>query len=124
MTDKLQVKEHLRNGALYQPLKDSSLREDWKSRLFRQYSMQKHLKLLLAERAGFFRRPLNFVPSIAFVLLAFAVYFGFLQPGQWLETLASITDYEFPPIGLKETLVFIGIMNGWTFFVLKKRISL
>jgi len=53
MTYKLQVKEHLRNGALYQPMTEPSLGEEWKRQLFFQHFMHRQLKAALQERKRF-----------------------------------------------------------------------
>jgi hypothetical protein len=118
--NKLQVKEHLRNGALYQPMTESSLDEEWKRRLLCQYAMHKQLNSALQERNGFSKSLVYIgVPGMC-LLLAFAVYFGFLQPGDWLEKFVLAADFDIPPIGVKESLVFAALVNGLTLLIRKR----
>jgi hypothetical protein len=119
MADKLQVKEHLRNAALYQPLAESPLSEQWKRRLFRQYCFNRQLNTVLPERTGFFKWLLYFGPPVLCILLVFAAYFGFIQTGEWAKRVVRIANFAVPPIGLKEIFVFAVIINGLTLLVRK-----
>lgn len=121
--NKLQVKEHLRNGALYHPVTGSSLNQEWKRRLIRQYTMNKQLNSALQERNGFLKLLICIGVPVMCLLLAFAAYFGFLQPGHWLEKIVSVADFDIPPIGLKEIFLFIALVNGLTLMI-KKRVFL
>jgi hypothetical protein len=124
MMHKLQVKEHLRNGALYQSVTESSLSEEWKRRLFCQYNMHKQLKAALRERTGVLKPLIYIGVPVMCILLVFAAYFGFLQPGQWLEKIVLATNFDIPPIGLKEIFVFAALVNGLTFLIRERRFFL
>lgn len=123
MTHKLQVKEHLRNGALYQPVTEPSLGEEWKRQLFFQHFMHRQLKAALQERKRFHKGFICIGIPILCVLFIFAAYFGYIYPEHWFENIALVVNFYIPQIGLKEILVFIGIVNGLTFFI-KKRVFL
>jgi len=120
MMNKLQVKEHLRNGALYQPATEFSLSEEWKRRLFCQYTMHKQLKAALRERTGVLKPLVYIGVPVTCILLVFASYFGFLQPGQWLDKIVLAADFDVPPIGLKEIFVFAAMVNGLTLLIRKR----
>ena len=57
-------------------------------------------------------------------ILAFAVYFGFMPPGIWIERIGSIKDLKIPPIGLREVFVFIAAVNGLTLLIRKRLLAL
>ena len=124
MTHKLQVKEHLRNSALYQSGAETSPSVGWKRRLFYRHSLNQQLGAALHERPRLFRRYICIgVPALA-IAFAFAAYLGYIHPDFWFENIGRIVEVDIPPIGLKESLIFIALINGWTFFLLKKRSTL
>ncbi|MEJ2247384.1 MAG: hypothetical protein P8Y80_15110, partial [Acidobacteriota bacterium] len=45
---------------------------------------------------------------------------GLLNPANWFENIVPIVKFDLPPIGLKETLVFIAVVNGLTFLTRKR----
>jgi len=121
MTNKLAVKEHLRNAALYRPLTETSPGMEWKRRLLRQYSMDKQLSDALNLNNGIFKLPVCIAVPIACLLIVFSSYFGFLPLGQWFEDILSAIDVlKIPPIGLKEIFVFAAVVNGLTFLTRKR----
>ncbi len=120
MTDKLPVKEHLRNASLYRPVTEPSLIGNWKERLLRQYNMSKQINDALNVRIGMLKRFVYIGVPIACILFALTVYFGFIQPGDWLENTVSAIDWNIPPIGLKEVFIFVAAVNGLTFLVRKR----
>jgi hypothetical protein len=124
MADKLPVKAHLRNGALYQSRIESSPGEDWKRRLLFQYSMHKQLKAFLTERNRLLKRFVYIGMPVACIALVFAAYFGFLPPADWPTNLIPVVDFSFPPIGLKEILVFAAVVDGLTFIIRKRLFAL
>ncbi len=117
MTHRLQVKEHLRNGALYLPMTVPSLGEEWKRRLFCQYNMNKQLKAALRERTSFLKPLVCISLPIGCILLVSAGHFGLLHPGHWLEKMIMIANFDVPAIGLKEGLVFAAVVSGLTFLI-------
>ncbi len=120
MTNKLPVKEHLRDAALYRPLTEPLTGTEWKRRLLRQYSMHKQLNHALHVKRGILRLPVCIVVPITCLFLVFAAYFGFLPLGQWFESIISIDVLNVPPIGLKEIFVFAAVVNGLTFLIRKR----
>jgi TRAP-type uncharacterized transport system fused permease subunit len=125
MTNKLPVKEHLRNAALYRPLTEPSPGMEWKSRLLRQYSMGKQLNDALHLKNGILKLPVCIAVPIVCLFFVFAAYFGFLPLGQWFEyTISSIDALKIPPIGLKEIIVFAALVNGLTFLIKERRFFL
>jgi hypothetical protein len=124
MTDKLPVKEHLRNATLYRPAAESSLVRDWKHRLLRQYNMSRQISNALKTGTGMQRWFVCIGVPISCIVLAFAVYFGWIRPGDWIESVGMRLDWKVPPIGLKEVCIFIAAVNGLTFLVRKRAFSL
>jgi hypothetical protein len=120
MTDKLPVKEHLRNAALYGPATESLPGDEWKHRLFRQYNMSRQINNTLYARTGIFKWLVYVGVPVVCVLLAFAAYFSFMPPGDWFENISSIKDWNIPPISLKEILLFAAAVNGLTFLIRKR----
>jgi hypothetical protein len=120
MEHQLPVKEHLRNSALYRPVSEPLLSEEWKRRLFYQHSINRQLKTALQERNHIFKFFVYIGVPIACMAFAFAVYSGLLNPATWFENVVSIVNFDIPPIGLKETLVFIAVVNGVTFLTRKR----
>jgi hypothetical protein len=120
MTDKLPVKEHLRNAALYRPAAESSPSREWKHRLLRQYDMSRQINNLLKTRTGTLQWFVCIGVPVACTVLAFAVYFGYMQPEDWVINIPAIEDWPLPRIGLKETLIFIAAVNVLTFLVRKR----
>ena len=123
MTHKLQVKEHLRNSALYRPLSEPSLDGEWKCRLFYRRTVHSQLKVVLRKRS---RLPKPFIcigVPILYIAFSFAIYFGLIHPEHWYENIIPIANFDIPPIGLKETLIFVAIVNGLTFLVRKRAVS-
>ncbi len=123
MTDKLPVKVHLCNGALYQSRIESPPGEEWKHRLLFQYCMHRQLKSLLGERKSLFKKSVYIGIPIACIALAFAAYFGFLPPADRFISIAPAVAFDFPPIGLKEALIFAAAIDGLTFLVRKRLFS-
>lgn len=120
MTNKLAVKEHLHNAALYRPLNEPLPGMEWKHRLFRQYNMDKQFNAMLAGN-GILKWPVCIAVPIACLSLVFAAYFGFLPLGQWFkDIIISIDVLKVPPIGLKEIFIFAALVNGLTFLVKKR----
>ena len=144
MTYKLQVKEHLRNEALYRPLPEPSLNEEWKRRLFYQHTFHKQLKAALWERPHLLQRFVCIGVPIICIALVFTSYFGFIDPERWFEDIISqlsffenivpVTSFfenivpllslDVPPIGLIEVFVFVAIVNGLTFIIRKRLFAL
>jgi TRAP-type uncharacterized transport system fused permease subunit len=125
MTDKMPVKEHLRDAALYRTFTEPSPGMEWKSRLLRQYSMQKQLNDVLLAKNGIFKIPLSIAVPVTCLFFVFAAYFGFLPLGQWFEYTISLIDaLKIPPIGLKEIFVFAALVNGLTFLIKERRFFL
>jgi TRAP-type uncharacterized transport system fused permease subunit len=125
MTNKLPVKEHLRNAALYRPLNESSPGTEWKHRLLRQYSMGKQLDNALHAKNGIFNLPVCIVVPIACLLIVFSAYIGFLPLGQWFEDIIiSIDNLNVPRIGLKEIFIFAAVVNGLTFLIRERKFFL
>ena len=121
MTNKLAVKEHLRNAALYRPLTEPLPGMEWKHRLLRQYSMDKQLNDALYLHNGVLKLPVCIVVPIACLFFVFSAYFGYLPLGQWFEEIIiSIDALTIPPIGLKEIFVFAAVVNGLTFLIRKR----
>jgi len=120
MTDRLKVKEHLRNDALYWPVAESSLSEEWKRRLLSQFAVNKQLKDALGEGNGFLKPLLYVGVPVACILLVFSAYFGFIQPGRWFDKIVLAADIYVPLIGLKEIFVFAALVNGLTFLIRKR----
>ena len=114
MTDRMQVKGHLRNGALYRPLPEPSLSGEWKRRLLYQHALHQQLKSALQERNRLPKWFLCVAIPIICVVLAFATYFGFILSEHWYERMAAILDYDYLQIGLNEAIAFIVIVNGLT----------
>jgi hypothetical protein len=124
MTDKLQVKEHLRNEALYRPLSEPSLGREWKRRLFYQHTLHRQLKAALWERPHLLKRFVCIGVPIICIALVFASYFGFIQPEHWFESIIPVVSLDVPPIGLKEALAFVAIVNALTFIIRKRLFAL
>jgi TRAP-type uncharacterized transport system fused permease subunit len=125
MTNRLSVKEHLRNAALYRPLTEPSTGMEWKGRLLRQYSMDRQLNDALHAKNGILKLPVCIAVPVACLFLVFSAYFGFLPLGQWFEyTISSIDALKIPPIGLKEIFVFAALVNGLTFLIKERRFFL
>ena len=121
MTNKLPVKEHLRNAALYRPLTEPSAGREWKTRLLRQYSMDKQLNDALHAKNDIFKLPVCIAVPIVCLFLVFSAYLGFLPLGQWFkDIMISIDILKVPPIGLKEIFVFAALVNGLTFLIKKR----
>jgi hypothetical protein len=130
MTDKLQVEEHLRNEALYRPLSEPSLNGEWKRRLLYQHTLHGQLKAALWERPHLIKRFVCIGVPILCIALVFTSYFGLIYPEHWFEYIVPLLSpfenivtslsLDVPPMGLKEVLVFVAIVNGLT-FVIRKR---
>lgn len=124
MTDKLQVKEHLRNPSLYQPVTESSLSGEWKRKLFYQYTLHQQLNNALQEKNLFLKWFVCIGVPVICITFAFAVYFGFIQPENWFNKITGIAGLDITSIDLKETLIFVAIVNGLILFVRKREILL
>ncbi len=124
MSDKLPVKEHLSNSALYQPVTESTLSREWKHRLLRQYSMSRQINDALLTRTGSMKWFVCIGVPIICIALAFAVYFGYIQPGEWFGNLSLMEEWKIPPIGLKEVIIFLAAVNGLTFLIRKRAFTL
>jgi len=121
MKETLPVKEHLRNEALYQPLSEPSLSEEWKRRLFYQHTLHRQLKAALWERPHFLKRFVCISVPVICIALVFTSYFEFIHPIHWFESIVPVMSFDVPPIGLKEVLIFVAIVNALT-FVIKERL--
>jgi hypothetical protein len=124
MTDRLRVKEHLRNEALYRPLREPLLSEEWKYRLLYQHTLRIQLKATLWERPHLLKRFVCIGLPILCIAHAFTWYFGFIQPERWFENIIPILRFDVPPIGLKEVFLFVAIVNGLTFIIRKRALVL
>jgi hypothetical protein len=134
MTETLPVKEHLRNEALYRSLSEPSLSEEWKRRLFSQYTLHEQLRAALWERPHFLKRFVCIGVPIICIALVFTSYFGFIDLESWFEgivpilslfeNIAPILDLEVPSIGLKEVFIFVAIVNALTFIIRKRVFAL
>ncbi len=125
MTNRLPVKEHLRNADLYRTFNEPSPGMEWKGRLLRQYSMDKQLNDALHLKNGNLKLPVCIAVPIACLFFVFNAYFGFLPLGQWFENIISSIDaLKIPPIGLKEIFVFAALVNGLTFLIKERRFFL
>jgi hypothetical protein len=125
MTNRLSVREHLRNADLYRPLTEPSPGMEWKGRLLRQYGMGQQLNDALHEKNGVLKLPVCIAVPVACLLIVFSAYFGFLPLGQWFEEIISSIDaWKIPPIGLKEIFIFAALVNGLTFLIKERRFFL
>jgi len=124
MTDKLQVKEHLRNDALYRPLSEPSPGGEWKRRLFYQHTLHKQLKAALLERPPLLKQFVCIGVPVICIALVFTSYFGFIHPERWFENIVPVVSFDVPPVGLKEVFVFVAIVNGLTFIIRKRVFAL
>ncbi len=144
MTDKLQIKEHLRNETLYRPLSERSLSEEWKRRLFYQHTLHQQLKAALWERPHLLKQFVCIGVPILCIALLVASYFEFIHPERWIESIVpalsffekivplltffenivALPSLDVPPIGLLEVLVFVAIVNALTFIVRKRLFAL
>ncbi|MEJ2110580.1 MAG: hypothetical protein P8Z37_11850 [Acidobacteriota bacterium] len=123
MMHKLRVEEHLRNGALYTAETEPSTSIEWKHRLLNKCIPQQPLKAALIEKPHIFRLCLCIgVPALA-MILGFSIFFGFIGMEPLNQFIASLSSFDIPAVGLKEALVFVGIMNIWTLFALRKRFA-
>jgi hypothetical protein len=120
MTDRLRVKEHLRNEALYRPLYEPSLNREWKHRLLYQHTLRRQLKAALWERPHLLKRFVCIGVPILCMAVVFTWYFGFIQPERWFENIIPVLRFDVPPIGLKEVFLFVAIVNGFTFIIRKR----
>lgn len=120
MMDKMLVKEHLRNGTLYQSISETSSGEEWKRRLIRQYTLNNQLNSALQERNGFLKPFVYIGVPVTCLLAVFAAYVGFIQPEEWLEKIVSAAYFDIPPIGFKETLVFAAMVDCLTLLIWKR----
>lgn len=120
MSDKLQVKEHLRNGALYASPAQSSLGGDWKRRLLYRRTLHQQLKSALRERRRLLEPFVRIGVPILCVVFAFAAYFGYIHPEHWPEAVGRLPDFDVPSIGLKEAFLFIAAVNGLVFLIRKR----
>ena len=119
MTHELQVKEHLRNGALYRPLSEPSPDGKWKRRVFRQLMLRQQLKAALEEKLS--KKLVRIGVPVLCSAFAFAVYFGWIHPAGWFGALAAnMNNLNIPPVGLKEALIYVAIVNGLTLLVRKR----
>lgn len=120
MANELQVKDHLRSQILYRPVAEHSLSEGWKRKLLYRHAFQQQLTKALQERHSSFR--LFFCISIPLICLtlAFAVCFGLVHPEHWFESIVRIINLHVPPIGLKETFLFIIVVNGLTLLIRRR----
>ena len=123
MTDKLPVKEHLRNSALYQPATEPSIGEEWRHQLLRQYNTSRQINAALKIRTGMLKWSICIGVPVVLTLFVCTIYFGFIQPGDWIEKIGPIEDWNIPPIGLKEVLIFVVAVNGLTFLTRKRTFS-
>jgi hypothetical protein len=121
MADRLRVKEHLRNSALYRSATVPSLDEGWKRRLLYQYTTQKFLEVALWEKYRLLKLFVYAGIPLICVALAFAMYLDYIPLQDWSKIIPPAVDFKLPPIGLKEALLFIAIVNGLTFLI-KKRV--
>ena len=123
MTHKLRVEEHLRNGALYTAATEHSITADWKRKLLNKCILQQQIKAALIERPHIFKGSLCIGIPLLAMILALSIFFGFIGMERMTQSIASLSSLDIPVIGLKEALVFVGIMNIWTLFALRKRFS-
>jgi len=120
MADRLPVKKHLRNGALYQSPMEPLPGGEWKRRLFHQYSIHRQLIVLLQERISLLKWFVCAGIPSACIALVFAAYFGFIHPGDWLEKVIQTMNFDIPVIGMQEALILIAIINGWVLFTRRR----
>lgn len=121
MMHKLRVQEHLRNGALYLPVSEPPLSGEWKRRLFRQRLLRQQLLAALEERPRLSKRLLRIGVPVLCGAFAFAAYLGLIYPAGWSEALvAYVSNLDAPPVGLKESLLYIAAVNGLTILVRKR----
>ena len=123
MTQKLPLKEHLRNAALYQPLNVTPQSSEWKRRLINRYILDKQLNDATYSKISIIKMPLCITVPAVCLILVFASYFGVLPIGQWYENIILKNLLKVPPIGLKEILVLASVVNGLTFLVMKRKFS-
>jgi hypothetical protein len=144
MTDKLQVKEHLRNETLYRPLFNPSPGMEWKRRLFYQHTLHRQLKAALWERPRLFKPFVCIGIPVICIVFVIVSYFEFIHPEYWngnivpalsfcekivplltfFENIVALPSLDVPPIGLLEVLVFVAIVNALTFIVRKRLFAL
>ena len=123
MTHTLPVKEHLRNAALYRPLREPLHSSEWKRRFLNQYNMQKQLNDALHLKTSIFKLPVCMAVSIVCLFLVFTAYFGVLPSVQWFESIKIVGLLNILPIGLKEILIFAAVVNSLTFLSMKRKFS-
>lgn len=121
MTNKLPVKEHLRNAVLYQPLALPSHGSEWKRRLFARYRLRKQLNDALYTKFNILQLTVCIVVPVVCLLVVFASYFGFLHLGHWFENIEFKSVMSLSKIGLKEILVFAAVVNLVTFLIMKRK---
>lgn len=120
MTDKLHVKEHLLNQDLYKPAGESYINTEWKTRLFREYAIRQELKNALMERPPLYKWVIYLCAVIICLTFAFVTYLGFIDPVHWFDNIGRIFNFNIPSIGLKETLVFVILINVLTLMIRKR----
>ncbi len=106
MTHKLPVRDHLRNSDLYSSPAETVPGPEWKIRLLRQYAIQKQLKSFLQESKGSLKWLVYAGIPGACIVLGFAAYFGFLDPGGWIRSVV-------PAFGMREALMLLAVVNIW-----------
>ena len=121
MINKLPVKEHLRNAALYQPPEEPLCGSKWKRRLLDRYSMHEQLNDVLYSKNSILKLAACIIIPVGCLFLVFAAYFGFLPLGQWFENIISKDLLNIPPISLNEILIFAVTVNCLTFLIMKRK---
>lgn len=122
MTLKISVKEHLGNSTLYRPLTESPYDREWKSRLLRQYNIDRRIKDAPHAKTGIIKLSICIIVPVTCLLLVFAAYFGFLPLGEWYQNILLPVILNIPPLGLKEIFIFAALVNGLTFIIMKREI--
>ena len=120
MVQKIQVKEHLRSRYLYEPSGRSYISSEWKSKLFRQQANKQALKNALMERPSFLKELIYMSTVFMCFTFAIATYLGYINPAHWFDNISQISKFNIPPIGLKEILIFVILINGLTFIIRKR----
>lgn len=124
MTHELSVKEHLRNSMVYQPASVPVPGKEWKRRLLCRYSLNRQIKTALQERKRLIKWFVYVGVPVLCIAFSFTVYFELPPMENWIRNIEPILNFEIPPIGLKEVLIFIAAVNVLTFLSRKRIYSL
>ncbi len=124
MTDRLQIKDHLRNEALYQSGAESSLGVEWKQRLIRRLMFNRQLAAALRERQSLFKPFVWMSIPLLSVFFSLASYLGYIHPERWHEDMAPALSAVATSVNPMEVLLLVAIVNGLAFLWHKRLFAL